>query len=93
MPLVLSKISFKDLKEKANHRNNKRVGATVAIERRRGEYEREGYTGTMFYFQTQNMNHAENELLECTSKGLCPRNVQGSSNAQHKEGYVYVIIQ
>lgn len=93
MPLNKISVSFEVLKQKARQTNNERVGATIDIERRRKEYERDGYTGTMFYFKTENMERAENALLgECKSSGVCAKNVQKLSNAQPSEGYVYVII-
>ena len=92
MPLTTSQVPFETLKQLAKQVNNERVGATTDIERRRGEYERSGYSGTMYYFKTANMNHAENILLnQCKSSGVCPMNVQGLSNAQASPGYVYVI--
>ena len=93
MPLNKSSVSFEVLKQKARQTNDERVGATIDIERRRKEYERAGYTGTMFYFNTENMKRAENILLgECKCSGACARNVQKKSNAQPSQGYVYVII-
>ena len=92
MVLTKTETTFADLKAKAKQRDNIRVGATKDIERRRSEYQREGYSGTMFYFKTKNMKTAENELLKCTCEGLCPMNVQQNSNASEEEGYVYVII-
>ena len=65
-----------------------RCGATIDIERRRDEYEEEGYSGTMFYAETQNMMFAEDKLLDIR----VPRhNVQEVSNAQEEGGFVYVI--
>ena len=90
MPLVTSSVSFEQLKELAER--NDRVGATEDIQRRKGEYERDGYRGTMYYFKTPNMKSAENTLLSvCKACGACPRNVQRVSNAQASPGYVYVI--
>ena len=72
--------------------NDERVGATIDIERRRGEYERKGYSGTMYYFKSENMKNDEDKLLnKCKSSGVCPRNVQKVSNAKASPGYVYVI--
>ena len=65
-----------------------RCGATTDIERRRDEYEDEGYSGTMFYAETQNMMFAEDKLLEIR---VPLHNVHESSNAQEEEGFVYVI--
>ena len=92
MPLTLSQISFEALQQRAKQANDERVGATIDIERRRGEYEQNGYSGTMYYFKTENMKNAEDKLLnECKSSGVCPRNVQKASNAKASPGYVYVI--
>ena len=86
-------LTFEALQRKAKQVNDERVGATTDIERRRGEYERKGYRGTMYYFKTRNMKYAENILLnECKSSGACPKNVQKVSNTQASGGYVYVII-
>ena len=91
--LTTAQVTFETLKQKAKQVNDERVGATIDIERRRGEYERKGYGGTMYYFKTANMKNAENILLnECKSSGACQRNVQKTSNAAASEGYVYVII-
>ena len=92
MPLTLSQVSFETLQQKAKQVNDERVGATNDIERRRGEYQRKGYSGTMYYFKTENMKNAEDKLLnQCKSSGVCPGNVQKKSNAQASPGYVYVI--
>ena len=80
MPLTLSQVSFETLQQKAKQVNDERVGATNDIERRRGEHQRKGYSGTMYYCKTENMKkHAEDKLLnayECKSSGVCPRNIQ-----------------
>ena len=60
--LTTVSVSFETLKQKARQVNNERVGATNNIERRRGEYDRKGYSGTMYYFKTENMHSAENKL-------------------------------
>ena len=91
--LTTAQVAFETLKQKAKQVNDERVGATKDIERRRSEYERAGYSGTMYYFKTANMKTAENTLLnDCKSSGACPMNVQKRSNAPASEGYVYVII-
>ena len=67
-----------------------RVGATTDPERRRKEYQREGYRGTMICAKTQNMKKAENKLLEACR--TCTANIQRSSNVvAEKPGYVYGI--
>ena len=65
------------------------VGATIDPERRRGEHERERYNGKMYCAPTQNMELAENKLLE-----VCPcyANRQRRSNASPAPGYVYIIV-
>ena len=65
-----------------------RVGATKRIEDRRGEYQRDGYTGKMYYARTENMKLAENKLLR---KRKPPDNKQSESNTTEEGGYVYVI--
>ena len=68
-----------------------RVGATIDPDRRLGEYQREGYSGTMIFAETQNMKRAENGLLEeCKTCGL---NIQRAANVGEKPGYVYVIVK
>ena len=92
MSLTLSQVSLETLQQRAKQVNDERVGATNNIERRRGEYQREGYSGTMYYCNTDNMKDGEDRLLnQCKSSGVCPRNVQKKSNAQASPGYVYVI--
>ena len=81
-------IAQRDLQDIIEEKGAIRCGATIDIERRRDEYEDEGYSGTMFYAETQNMMFAEDKLLEIR----VPRhNVQEVSNAQEEEGFVYVI--
>ena len=88
--LTTAKVTFETLKQKAKQVNSKRVGATTEIERRRSEYERDGYSRTMYYFKTENMENAENILLNgCKA---CPGNVQRKSNAPDSPGHVYVIV-
>ena len=91
--LITAKVTFETLQQKAKQVNSERVGATTDIERRRSEYERSGYSGTMYYFKTENMEKAENILLNgCKASGACPGNVQKKSNAPASGGYVYVIV-
>ena len=81
-------ISQRDLQEIIERHGSIRTGATTRIDARRGEYQNEGYTGTMYYAETQNMMLAEDGLLAIR----VPRyNTQEESNAQEEEGYVYVI--
>jgi len=48
---------------KTKPESEKHAGATTEPERRKREYERDGYTGTMYYAPTQNMKKAEDRLL------------------------------
>ena len=61
MRLIFSQVSFEILKQRAKQVNDERVGATTDIEWRRGEYEWDGYSGTMYYFKTENMKKAEDK--------------------------------
>ena len=65
------------------------VGTTVDPQRRRGEHERDGKRGTMYYTKTENMRQAEDKLLEICD---CSGNQQRRSNAQEGPGYVYLIV-
>ena len=68
-----------------------RVGATIDPDRRLGQYQREGYSGTMIFAETQSIKRAENGLHEeCRT---CARNIQRASNVKEEPGYVYVIVQ
>ena len=79
----------KELKQHVRSDEVDRVGATKDPNRRLGEYQREGYSGTMTFAETKNMKRAENVLLEeCKT---CPRNTQKASNVGEKPGYVYAI--
>ena len=73
-------------------RSNKkaiRAGATKDHEQRKGQYEREGYSGTMYYANTDNMKSAEDKLFKIK---VPPENVQTRSNISEEPGYVYVIV-
>ena len=65
------------------------AGITIDPERRRGEHEREGYNGIMYCASTQNMELAENKLLEACP---CYGNRQRRSNTSPDPGYVYIIV-
>ena len=65
------------------------AGITDKPERRRGEHERKGYNGIMYCASTQNMELAENKLLEACP---CYGNRQRHSNASATQGYVYIIV-
>ena len=72
----------------ANPRVHARAGSTGDIVRRRDEYVyKKGYAGTMYYAETDNMKKSEDILLVHNF----PDNVQRTSNAEEKPGYVYLI--
>ena len=77
-----------DLITKAKGSRTIRAGATNDPKRRKNEYEQKGYTGIMYYAQTENMKEDEDRLL-----AVCPcmKNEQRKSNAKRASGYVYVI--
>ena len=80
--------TFNELQQIAAQSGGIRVGATDDPNRRANEHEREGYSGQMYYFKTENMRKAEDKLLE-QAPGI--HNVQQRSNAEDKPGYVYAI--
>ena len=59
-----------------------RAGATEDCEFSRDQHEDEGYSGTMYYANTNNMKRAENKLLEI---GIPPYNQQEESIKLKKE--------
>ena len=65
-----------------------RVGSTVNPEQRAGQYEAEGYSGTMYAAPTQNMMQAEDKLLEAEPR----HNEQKLSNGDEAPGFVYAIV-
>ena len=67
-----------------------RVGSTIDVDRRHKEYKRDGYTGTMWYSNTDKMKKAENSLL-VVCRSSCSLNVQRASNQQEESRYVYDI--
>ena len=71
-----------------------RVGATKRpIQERAQEYERDGFSGIMFYADTTNMKYAENRLLELAKRheNTARHNEHHYSNVGEENGYVYVI--
>ena len=70
-----------------------RVGATKRpIQERAQEYERDGFSGIMFYADTTNMKYAENRLLKLAKeKGAAIHNEHKKSNVGEEEGFVYII--
>lgn len=89
--LVKKQVSFQVLQSLADQPHNKRVGATGNPTNRKKQYRSQGYTGTFYYAEVQNMYTAEQKLLRCVNAGTCPRNVDRESKAPHEPGYVYVI--
>jgi hypothetical protein len=88
MPLQLKKVTQGDLKDIIEEHGSIRVGVTTRIDDRMCEYQDEGYTGTMYYADTENMWLAENRLLRIR---IPLHNEQEESNAQEEKGWVYVI--
>jgi len=84
----LVKTNIGDLEDRATERKTIRTGVTTDPERRKREYEYDGYAGTMYYAETQNMKRAEDRLLAICH---CRENEQRKSNAKSEPGYVYVI--
>ncbi len=65
-------------------RDQEGIGATVDTDRRRKEYEKDGYHGTMI-----NMKQADDKLLKACK--TCSANIQKISNMPATPGYVYGI--
>ena len=80
-------VSFGELQKVAAGKSVARVGATENPQQRADQYAREGYSGQMYQFRTQNMRKAEDRLLQQAGT----HNVQERSNAPDKPGYVYAI--
>ena len=76
------------LKEISEETHSIRAGSTIDPQQRAGEYERDGYSGTMYTARTENMNRAETQLLQNYDY---THNVHLSSNSPAEPGYVYVI--
>ena len=91
MPIELQKviITQRELFEKHQEPGIIRVGATNNPERRKNEYRRKRFIGTMYFAYTRNMKRLENRLLDDCND--CRHNHQRKSNAKEKEGFVYVI--
>ena len=81
-------MTLKELLELSKERGAIRVGAAKDPKIRSYGYNREGYVGTMYYAETENMKEAENKLLESKDHR---HNVRRRSNVEEKRGYVYVI--
>ena len=81
-------VSFGELRKIVAGKSVVRVGATENPQQRADQYAREGYSGQMYQFRTQNMHRAEDRLLQ---QAAGTHNVQERSNAPDKPGYVYAI--
>ena len=82
-------VPFSELLKLAAGKNVARVGATEKDPKgRAAQYEKEGYSGVMYMFKTENMRKAEDQLLQQGGT----HNEQRKSNVQDKPGFVYVII-
>ena len=81
-------VPLKRLQKKATERGAVRSGSTADIQRRAREYERQLYSGDIYYSTTQNMKAAEDKLLQA---GPGRHNVQKTSGAQSKPGTAYVV--
>ena len=64
-----------------------RVGSTKDPKNRGKEYEREGYSGTIYTAKTSNMKKSENKLLKANPR----HNDHKKSNAAEESGFVYVL--
>ncbi len=92
--LVIKEISLSKIKKKIINENGiPRVGGTKREPKLRArEYERQGYSGIMFYAKTSNIKFAENDLLELANKfedGY--NNKHRKSNLRSVPGYIYII--
>jgi hypothetical protein len=69
-----------------------RAGASVDCDKRAYGYQRERFSGTMFYARTQNMMKAEDKLLEAGRRNNnLIHNLQQFSNMPEARGFVYII--
>jgi len=82
-------VSQAELNDIAQEVGSIRVGATEHYPNKRAnQYEDEGYSGVMYYSRSNNMQLAENKLLENNTR----HNKYRRSNAGDGPGYVYVIV-
>ena len=80
------------LHEKLKEKSVIRIGATRDPITRAKQYEAANYTGDMYYAETENMELAENRLLELAFINKAAKhNIQTTSNVQPTAGYVYII--
>lgn len=92
--IVIEMVSQKDLLNILKDYKNDiiRVGAAINPRNRSKQYERDGYSGKMFYAKTTNMKKAENTLLSnCDVNDACELNSHKKSNVVNKKGTVYII--
>ena len=69
-----------------------RCGAAANCNNRAKDYERQGYSGRMFFARTENMMKAEDSLLEAGQNNQnCIHNIHRVSNMQEEPGFVYII--
>ncbi len=80
-------VTQSDLNEIVEQNNSIRVGSTKDPNSRAKQYERDGYSGTMYVAKTSNMQQAENKLLDHNTR----HNDHKTSNQSDDAGYVYVI--
>ena len=71
----------------AQERGVIRFGSTIDPRRRAYQYERQSYSGVMFYTFVYNMKRAEDYLLQYGGR----HNVHRKSGARQRPGYVYLI--
>ena len=62
------------------------VGSTEDVERRKGQHERDGFSGKLYYARTANMKKAEDKLLKDLYRGK--HNSHKRSNAEETDGCV-----
>lgn len=83
---MVTQKKIRDLEAIWGHVNS---GSTNDIVRRKGEKERDGYSGQMFYAKTEIMKTQENKMLEREK----PRhNVHKKSGQAEKPGFIYIIV-
>lgn len=86
-------VSQKDLHDMIENETHViRVGATTDVDQRASQYEREGYSGIMYFARTENMKRAEDKLLEIAMENDSGKwNVHEKSNVGEGDGYIYAI--
>lgn len=92
--LIIKMVKIQDIEKKIIKENGiPRIGGTKRdIKFRAYEYERQGYTGTIFYANAEDIKRAENELLELASRyedGY--HNKHRRSNLASVAGFIYII--